>query len=192
MSFPESAIEDRLVTDAEKAAFAVLPLLIGANDSLRSRYAVQLADILGNPGEFQQYAVGKAAERLARIDRLLRVFRENVELLVHKTWVEKTEEKPKERLLEDLAAFEHDFRDGAIAPAFRRFVALAHAIANLLFGAQSRASDFLVYCFRIDPKFGLFFWFVGELEGQVRGAPLPGDELLTMEILIGVYVLSSF
>ncbi|HTX72604.1 MAG TPA: hypothetical protein VMC79_07235, partial [Rectinemataceae bacterium] len=75
---------------------------------------------------------------------------------------------------------------------FRRFVALAHAIANLLFGAQSRASDFLVYCFRIDPKFGLFFWFVGELEGQVRGAPLPGDELLTMEILIGVYVLSSF
>jgi len=192
MSFPESAIDDRLVTDAEKAAFVVLPLLVGSDDALRSRYAMQLADIIGNPGEFQVYASGAPAERLAQIDRLLRVFSENVELLVHKTWVEKTEEKPKERLLDDLAAFERDFREGSVAPAFRRFVAVAHAIASLLFGAQSRASDFLQYCFRIDPKFGLFFWYVSELEAQARGPALPCDELMTIEVLLGVYVLSSF
>jgi hypothetical protein len=194
MSFPETAIADRLVTDSEKAAFEVLPLLVGSDDARRSRYAIQLGDIMGNPGEFQRYVAGLAPERLAAIDRLLRCFMENVELLVHKTWVEKSEEKPKERLLEDLASFERDFRDGSLSPALRRFVSMAHAIANLLFGAQSRAPDFLFYCFRIDPKLGLFFWYVDELEKQVRAAaeqPLSVD-LMATEVLIGVYVLSSF
>jgi hypothetical protein len=191
MSFLESVIDDRLVTDTEKAAFAALPLLVGADDANRNRFAVQLADILGNSGEFQRYLSGLAPDRLARIDRLLKVFRENTELLVHKTWVEKSEERPKARLLDDLGAFEREFRDGAVTPAFKRFVALANSIASLLFGHQSRAEDFLAYCFRIDPKFGLFFWYVSELEKQAREGLYP-EELLTVEALIGVYVLSSF
>ncbi|MDA8426160.1 MAG: hypothetical protein M0Z80_08465 [Treponema sp.] len=192
MSFVETAIDDRLVTEAEKAAFAVLPLLVGAAGEKRNRYAAQLADLMGDPGEFQHYLVGPPADRLARIDRLLHIFHENVELLVHKTWVEKTDEKPKERLLDDLFAVERDFRDGSIASAFKRFVALAHALAHLLFGAQSRASDFLVYCFRIDPKFGLFFWYIDQLEAQARASCLPSEDLLTVETLLGIYVLSSF
>jgi hypothetical protein len=192
MSFPESAIDDRLVSDVEKEAFEVLPLLLaGSDDAHRSRYAIRLADILGNPGEFQQYLVGSPAERLARIDRLLRVFGDNVELLIHKTWVEKSEEKPKERLVEELASLERDFRDGSVGPAFRRFVALTHAIAGLLFGHQSRDDDFLVYCFRIDPKFGLFFWFVGEMERQSKES-MPSEEIMTAELLIGIYAISSF
>jgi hypothetical protein len=191
MSSRETTIDERLVPDVDRVAFEALPLLIGADDARRGRYAVQLADILGNAGEFQQYVSGPGPERLARIDRLLRIFRENVELLVHKTWVEKSEEKPKDRLLEDLLAFERDFRDGAICPAFKRFVALANSIASLLFGHQAKAEDFLAYCFRIDPKFGLFFWYVNELEKQAReGACF--DELMTVETLLGVYVLSCF
>jgi hypothetical protein len=184
-------IDERLVSDVEKGAFDALPLLVGASDARRGRYAIQLADILGNSGEFQQYVNGSGPERLARIDRLLRIFRENVELLVHKTWVEKSEEKPKARLLEDLLAFEREFREGAVSPSFKRFVALANSIASLLFGHQSKAEDFLAYCFRIDPKFGLFFWYVNELEKQARDGGYK-DELLTIETLLGIYVLSSF
>jgi len=191
MSFLESVIDDRLVTDTEKAAFRALPLLVGADDAHRDRFAVQLADILGNPGEFQRYLSGLAPDRLARIDRLLKVFRENTELLIHKTWVEKSEEKPKARLLEDLGAFEREFRDGAVSPAFKRFVVLANSIASLLFGHQSRAEDFIAYCFRVDPKFGLFFWYVSELEKQAREG-VNDEDLLTVESLIGVYVLSCF
>jgi hypothetical protein len=191
MSFRETAIDEQLATDAEKAAFKALPLLIAADESRRARYAVQIADILGNSGEFHQYVSGSAAERLARIDHLLHVFRENVELLVHKTWVEKAEEKPKDRLLEDLLTFEREFRDGAVAAAFKRFVALANSLASLLFGHQSKAEDFVAYCFRIDPKFGLFFWFVGELEKQAREGDY-ADDLFTVETLLGVYILSSF
>jgi len=191
MSFPESAIDDRLVTDVEREAFEVLPLLIKASDARRNRYAAQLADILGNPGEFERYIAGSPAERIARIDRLVRVFHDNVELLIHKTWVEKSEEKPKERLLVDLAAFEHDLREGSIAPAFRRFVALAHAIASLLFGHQARDEDFLVYCFRIDPKFGLFFWYVAEMEKQSKDA-LVSEAVMKAELLVGIYAISCF
>ncbi len=191
MTSRELTIDERLVSDIEKAAFEALPLLINADDARRNRFAIQLADILGNAGEFQQYVTGKGSERLARMDRLLRVFRENVELLVHKTWVEKSEERPKARLLDDLLAFEREFRDGAVSPAFKRFVALANSIASLLFGHQSKAEDFLAYCFRIDPKFGLFFWYINELEKQAHEGSFK-DELLTVETLLGVYVLSSF
>lgn len=193
MSFPETAIADRLVTDVEKVAFETLPLIVASDGAKRIKHSIKLADILGNQGEFQQYVSGSAADRFSRVDRLLRIFRENVELLVHKTWVENPEEKPKERLLEELVAFERDYRGGLTAAAFKRFVAVANSIANLLFGHQSRADDFLFYCFRIDPKFGLFFWFVSELEKQAREeASPPSDELMNIETLIGVYVLSSF
>jgi hypothetical protein len=193
MSFPDAAIADRLVTDVEKAAFDTLPLLVASEGARRGKLAAKLADTLGNPGEFQQYISGSTGDRLARVDRLLKIFRENVELLVHKTWVENPEEKPKERLLEDLVAFERDYRDGSMGSAFKRFVALANSIASLLFGHQSRAEDFLLYCFRIDPKFGLFFWYIGELERQARDqADAPSDELMGIETLIGIYLLSSF
>ncbi|MBL8965943.1 MAG: hypothetical protein JNG85_02975 [Spirochaetaceae bacterium] len=196
MTFDVFAVDATLVSDAERMAFDAFPRLVGAGSAqARAEAAVAFADILGCPGEFRQYALGPQAERLVRIERLLRIFRENVELLVHKTWVEKTDEKRKEKHLEELLAFERDFRDGQVMPAFRRFVSLARSLAQLLFGAQSRADDFLLYCFRIEPKLGLFFWYVGELEVQAREAETaapPADELLTMETLIGIYVLSSF
>ncbi len=194
MDLPGFAIDESLVSDAEKLAFETFPRLVeAASAQSRADAAIAFADLLGSPGEFTQYVAGSSADRLARIDRLLRIFRENVELLIHKTWVEKSDEKRKEKLLEELAAFEREFREGSVRPAFKRFVALARSIAQLLFGGQSRAPDFLLYCFRIDPKLGLFFWYVGELELQAheQGEEL-GEELLTMETLIGVYVLSSF
>ncbi len=197
MNFVEFAVDERLVSDAEQAAFGVYARLVGASGKAkRAEYAVAFADILGNKGEFHHYMIGGSGDRLAHIDHLLKYFRENTELLVHKTWVEKTDEKRKVKLLEEISAFEREFRDGAIAPAFRRFVALARSIAHLLFGAQSRADDFLVYCFRIDPKLGLFFWFVGELETRLREdvvtGPEENEDLMTAEILVGMYVLSCF
>jgi hypothetical protein len=184
-------MDDRLATEAEKVALKAFTQLVGADEARRGRYAAQIADILGNAGEFHQYVSGSTPDRLARIDRLLRVFHENVELLINKTWVEKSEQKPKDRLLEDLSTFEREFREGAILNAFRRFVGLANSLANLLFGHQSKADDFIAYCYRIEPKFGLFFWYIGELEKQAHEDSSP-DDLLTIETILGAYVLSCF
>ncbi|HUX41580.1 MAG TPA: hypothetical protein VMV83_10485 [Rectinemataceae bacterium] len=192
MALPDFATDEKLVTEAEKPAFEAFARLVAAKspDELAAA-AIEFADILGNPGEFKQYAQGRMADRLARIDHLLKIFLENSALLVHKTWVEKSDDKRKERLIEEIVAFEREFREGDIKASFRRFVLLCHSIAHLLFGAQSRADDFLAWTFRIDPKLGLFFWFVEEIEEQVR-ADAGSDELLTIETVIGMYVLSCF
>jgi hypothetical protein len=195
MDFPEFAVEERLVSDSERVAFDAFSHLEASRTAQeRVDSALAFADVLGNPSEFKQYVAGASGDRLARIDRLLHVFKENVELLVHKTWVEKSDEKRKEKLLEELSSFEREFRDGAVRQSFKRFVALARSIAHLLFGAQSHAEDFLLYCFRIDPKLGLFFWYVGELETQSRdeGQPSVSEDLMMTETLIGIYILSSF
>lgn len=192
MDVPDFAVDEKLVSGEERQAFEAFARLVGAASvHERAEAALAFADILGIPGEFRRYAQGQQAERIAAIDHLLKVFKENVELLVHKTWVEKSDEKRKEKLLEEIQAFEREFREGAVLAAFQRFVVLCRSIAHLLFGGQSRADDFLLYCFRIDSKLGLFFWFVDELEAQSRRGGAPED-LLTMETLIGIYVLSSF
>ena len=153
-----------------------------------------MADVLGNPGEFAFYVHCSDDQRLIRTFHLLRVFRENVELLVHKTWVNESEEKPKQILFEDLKVFVEDYRAEKMGSAFRRFVSIARAIPSLLFGSAGRAPDFLEYAFRIDPKFGLFFWFVGELEKQMRSNEEieDRDELYKLETLLGAYILSCF
>ncbi len=192
MPLPDFATDEKLITEAERAAFDAYERLAAArSEEDRAAAAIAFADILGNPGEFKKYVQGRMADRLARIDHLLKVFLENSELLVHKTWVEKSDDKRKQRLIEEIVAFEREFREGAVRASFRRFVLLCHSIAHLLFGAQSRADDFLAWAFRIDPKLGLFFWFVDEIEKQVRSDD-GSDELLTMETVIGMYVLSCF
>ncbi len=194
MDFPEFAVEERLVSDSERDAFTVFDRMVSARtEDEITLAAIEFSDILGSRGEFTQYVHGSARERLANIDRLLKIFEENVQLLVHKTWVEKSDEKHKEKLLEELSAFEEEYKNSAVRSAFVRFVALARSIAHLLFGAQSNAPDFLVYCFRIDPQLGLFFWYLGQLEEQSQKEPCAvSEDLMNIETIIGVYILSCF
>ena len=191
MTVPESLIKDSAAVDTEKAAYEILPLLVQAqNQLLREPSAIAFANILGNPGEFYRFVSGSKGERLAHIERLLKGFRENVELLIRKTWVEKHDEKHKERILEDLQDFVQEFQSGAVRQAFPHFVALSLGIAGLLFGKQAQAPDFLEYTSRIDPKLGIFFWFVGELKKQETGSD--PEELWTLELLLGIFALASF
>ena len=191
MTVPESLAEDPIAVDAEQAAYEIFPLFVQAeNRILREQYAIAFANILGNPGEFYTIVSGSKGERLIHIERLLRAFRENVELLIRKTWVEKHDEKRKETVLANLVAFVQEFQAGAVRKAFPLFLDLCHGIAELLFGSQAQASDFLEYSFRIDPKLGIFFWFVEEIKSQ---EPADGiEELWTLELLLGVFALASF
>ncbi|HWR12596.1 MAG TPA: hypothetical protein VN445_12305 [Rectinemataceae bacterium] len=185
---------DTYLTDSEKRTLELFHALVTEKGSMRESYAIRLADVLGNPGEFSFYIHCTEDQKLIRTFHLLRVFRENVELLVHKTWVNEADEKPKQILFEDLKVFIEDYRSEKMGSAFRRFVSIARAIPSLLFGSAGRAPDFLEYAFRIDPKFGLFFWYVGELEKQMRSNIEIEDkeELYRIETLLGAYILSCF
>ena len=194
MDLPKVVLADGLLSDSDRAVLRLFVSFVDAEGSEREKLAIALADTLGNPGEFGAYLQGNAEERLIRSFHLMRVFRENTELLIDKTWVDHSEEKPKERLHEDLEALIADWRKNSIQSAFLRFVSIARSVPALLFGPTGRSPEFLEYAFRIDPKFGLFFWIVGELEKQTRSEVEVADRtgLYHLEILLGAYVLSSF
>lgn len=191
MYMPESGLIEQIVSPAEKQVFSLLPAFVQASGTERETLAAHMADLMGNPGEFSRFISPRGESSREMEQKLLRMFRENVELLVHKTWVENPEEKPKEKLLADLEDFSADFSRGAMQLAFLRFIAITRSVASLLFGSSGRAPDFLLYAFRIDPKFGLFFWYVGEMEKQGRTPP-GTDDLLRLEILLGIFTLSCF
>lgn len=194
MDLPESVLADGLLSESERAVFALFKDFVDSEGAAREKKAIKLGDILGTPGEFGTYLQGKEEERLIRSFHLMRVFRENAELLIEKTWVDHSEDKPKERLHADLESLASEWRSGSVSPAFRRFVSIARSVPALLFGPQGRTPDFLEYAFRIDPKFGLFFWFVGELEKQTRAEVEVRDRpgLYHLETLLGAYLLSNF
>jgi hypothetical protein len=190
MTFADFAREDSIVLDYEKAAQEIFPLMLKAETPfLQQQYAIAFGSILGNPGEFYQYLTGSSGERLIRIERLVKMFRQNIELLVKKTWVEKSDEKRKTKLIDALSGFSQEFLSGKIDESLRSFISIAHDIAYLLFGEQSRNGDFIEYTFRIEPKLGLFWWFVSQIE---RDRAAQNRELAKIEVLLGIYFLASF
>jgi len=116
------------------------------------------------------------------------VFKDNVRLLVAKTWVEGKDEIRKSDTLTSLDVFAgmvdaKDYRNAVSA-----FVELADAVAGLLFGEARGDPGFMDYVFRIDPRLGIFYWFVGQLGLQEAVDP----DLAHIELLVGVYALASF
>lgn len=183
------AVDDPADLDVEKAAFELFPLLSGTDNAvLRREYGAALADIIGGPGAFRKYVTGNAGDLLERRARLLDRFKENVGLLVAKTWVDGKDEAAKADALAMLQSLVGmiDARDhGNAVPAF---VSVADSVARLLFGEDPRDAGFMDYVFRIDPRLGIFYWYVDRLREQGR----IDEDLAQVELLIGVYALASF
>ncbi|HBK57887.1 MAG TPA: hypothetical protein DDZ37_00670 [Spirochaetaceae bacterium] len=194
MDFVDSARVGTLVTESEKKVFELFETMVRSTGQERTKSAVALANLLGNPGEFCFYIDCTEDQRLIRVFHLLRVFRENMTLLINKTWADGMEHLMQEQLLADLARFVEEYRDGRTVSAFRSFVGISRQIPSLLFGSLGKANDFLEYAFRIDPKFGLFFWYIDEIDLQLRNIEnIPEHrELFDLEVLIGTFVLSCF
>jgi len=129
-------------------------------------------------------------QQIAQADRrLLGHFRNNVELLIQKTWVEKADEAHKEKLLDRIPVFVADMEQGAYPRALQTFVLILDELAYLLFGSQSRKGDFIEYTFRIDGQIGLFWWYAGKLS-SVAGNAEPAT--LRPILMIGVCFLAAF
>jgi hypothetical protein len=203
MPFLDIAGEDSLVRDYQHAAGEIFPLMAKAdNPFLRDQYGIAFANIIGNPGEFYQYVTGAQGERNLHVERLLESFEANLSLLVGKTWVENNSQKAREAVLSEMRAFLAAFREASYAKALRLFLSMSNQLTALIFGEQAGQRDFPEYAFRIEPKFGLFVWFLHELESQ-RDSSGDGKgpwgsvvasghkaDLVRLELLIGMYFLS--
>jgi hypothetical protein len=183
------AVDDPTDLDTEKAAFEVFPLLVStSNTVLRREYASALADIIGTPGEFHVYVRGNNGDLASRHKHLLDIFKDNVRLLVTKTWVDKHDEKRKTKTIDELDALSTAFLGGNYQEALKRFTGVADSVAILLFGETPSDDGFMDYVFRIDPRLGIFYWYVSCLREQSTVE----EDLARLELLVGIYALSSF
>ena len=121
-------------------------------------------------------------------------FQNNLDLLIQKTWVEKSDEDRKERLLDDVPSLIELIEKEDYSQAIEEFGAILEELAYLFFGAQSQKEDFAEYTLRIDPNIGLFWWYGGQLRGA-QGAPWlksADKKALWALLLLGISYLTNF
>jgi len=114
--------------------------------------------------------IGVEYQRLLALDKQsgdLRVFldhfQNNLDLLIKKTWVDKSDETRKNTLQDEVPSFMDTIEHGDFIKSIEEFSAILDELAYLLFGAQSEKEDFTEYTFRIDVQMGLFWWYAGKL-----------------------------
>jgi hypothetical protein len=160
---------------------------IGSTPESAETLAADLARMLGIGTEYSELYSSADPERAFK--RLLAHFRNNVELLIQKTWVEKADEANKEKLLDRVPLFVADLESGNYERALRIFTRILDELAYLLFGAQSHKGDFIEYTFRIDPQIGLFWWYSSNISAIIGSTQI---RTLRSILLVGVCFLASF
>ena len=154
--------------------------------------AVEFAKALG---------IGVEYQRLLALDKnsgdlqiFLEHFQNNLDLLIQKTWVEKSDEARKEKLQDKIPPFMGSVEQGNFPMAIEEFGAILDELAYLFFGVQSSADDFTEYTFRIDAQMGLFWWYGGKLSSnelkERNGSP--DDKVLWAVLLLGLCYLTNF
>jgi len=173
-----------LPKEYKKAAEALL------EENGPSREAVlDFADKLGVGTDYRKLDTGwKNTEEQ---EHFLHSFRNNLDLLIQKTWVEKADEDRKEKLLARVPGFIAVIKEENYAGALGEFQAILEELAWLLFGTQSHKEDFFDYCLRIDHQMGLFWWYGGHLQHFLAAVSKDG-ETQKMALLLGLCYLTEF
>jgi len=154
-------------------------------------------------GEFAKaLGIGVEYQRLLALDRtsgdlqtFLEHFQNNLDLLIKKTWVEKSDEIRKDTLQDDIPSFMKKIEQEDFFIAIEEFSTILKELAYLLFGAQSGKDDFSEYTFRIDAQMGLFWWYGGKLVllKDFNGKKIDKcDKFLWAVLLLGLCYLTNF
>jgi len=163
------------------------------------------AEALGIGAEFQRVFALENDSPGMKV--FLEHFQNNLELLIQKTWVEKDDERRKQKLQDDVPPLLDTIRQGDIEKAITMFGAILNELAYLFFGTQSEKDDFAEYTFRIDEQIGLFWWYGGKLASMkpssMKWASMKpssmklknddrNDKVLWAVLLLGICYLTNF
>ena len=153
----------------------------------------EFAKILGIGAEFQRLlALEKGSGDLRKF---LQNFQNNLDLLIQKTWVEKSEERRKGKLQDEIPSFMTTIEKGDCQKAIEEFNSILEELAYLFFGSQSEQEDFTEYTFRIDAQMGLFWWYGGKLaslKDANKKNSFKDDKVLWAILLLGICYLTNF
>lgn len=177
----------------KKAAVEYLPIFLETTDTeTLSSYALLIARAFHADGSFEQVFTGTEAEAHQYQVSLIKSFEKNVRLLVEKTWVEQSGEDLKEDILYRLRYFcqsmlpEEETVD--YAALLSECLNVLRDVVLLLFGNQINTGHFLEYAVRIDPDFGLFWYYIESLKEQSNLSV----EKSRLAIFLGIYFLANF
>lgn len=119
------------------------------------------------------------------VSKLLTSFKNNLTLLIQKTWVEKSDIALKDQLLFQLDLFLNNkiWKDN-----YSLFLQLINQAVYLMFGQKPDSSDFAEYSLRIDPEFGIFWWYISNLPQKADWQ----EEKCKVAMLLGMYFLANY
>jgi len=183
----------QLPEQIHKAAVEYLPAFLAAEDAeTLAVQALLIARAFHGGGSFEQVFTGTEPITRHYQINLIRSFEKNVRLLVDKMWVEKADEDVKEDVLYRLSCFCESMQQAEspvdYAGLLPECLSVLHDVVLLLFGRQIDSGNFLEYAIRIDPDFGLFWYYLECLTTQ----PTFSAEKARLAIFLGIYFLANF
>ena len=119
------------------------------------------------------------------VNKLVSSFKKNLTLLIQKTWVEKSDIALKDQLLYQLEIF---LSNDKWADNYALFLQLINQAVFLMFGQKPDTPDFAEYTLRIDPEFGIFWWYVSNLPPKTEWS----EEKCRLAMLLGMYFLANY
>ncbi|MBP3709717.1 MAG: hypothetical protein J6I73_04865 [Treponema sp.] len=145
----------------------------------------KMTDIIANAFGFSGKSFSQ--ENSNSDKKCINSFANNLALLIQKTWVEKTDVALKEQVLyqlEQLCSGEVNSWKAMYVP----FLDTLYDAVYLMFGQQVKADEFKEYALRIDPEFGIFWWYVSNLPHDADW-----DEAKCRDaVLLGMYFLANY
>ena len=172
-------IEEFVEQDVIKA----MDTMLSSNDTAEvEKAAIKVASVFVG-GAIPDDATSGESEK-----RLVSSFQKNTALLVQKTWVEEDDVTMKEQVLYKLEQFCKMMADGNWQNLYKPFKEIIADVVYLMFGNQSRSKDFDEYALRIDPEFGIFWWYYQNLPETVDWS----SEKCYHILLVGMFFLANY
>ena len=147
---------NNLITDSiERNVIDSLNTLLDSSDSaqIASSAAVVAA----------QFGAGFDISSDESVQKLSNSFKKNITLLIQKTWVDQSDISLKEEILVKLEKYYAAIAEDKWGASFASFFAILNNVIYLMFGSMAKTPDFAEYALRIDPEFGIFWWYVKSL-----------------------------
>lgn len=168
----------------DKKSIEALPkLLESTNDKEIATCAVQLSTSFGSDNFASIASDKKDAEK-----KLISSFNHNLVLLIQKTWVEKSDEELKAKVLYQLEQFCKDLEEKAYAASYTKFFQIVDEVVYLMFGSMTKSGEFDEYALRIDPEFGIFWWYMKSLPRDAAWS----DSKSRIAVLLGMFFLANY
>lgn len=132
-------------------------------------------------------AEGFSKMNAASVGKLVVSFKNNLTLLIQKTWVEKSDIALKDELLYQLEQF-ISADDASWKDSYGLFRNIINQAVFLMFGQSTDSPDFVEYSMRIDPEFGIFWWYISNLPPKTEWS----EEKSRVAMMLGMYFLANY